>query len=284
MNESRAGASVTQLQGLLECSCCGYAYYGKKVSRASAKGKVPYAYYRCVGTDAYRFGGTRVCQNTQVRTDLLDDAVWNDVRELLRDPKLLRDEYERRLQLPAEDLSQREPLVRQYQQAQRTVSRLIDVYTEGVLDKHEFEPRLAQALRQRVERLRATTLEQFEPAGRPQREQLRASLACLDEFSDPDPQRPRPSRDWLTRREIIRTLVERVRIEQDQVRITYRIDFPFLPAKLARSEFCTFVGGVIGAALRCAASSRSSCIGPFLACDPARPFFNHCLKQQLEQP
>lgn len=30
------------LQGLLECEGCGYAYYGKKISRKSAKGKVPY--------------------------------------------------------------------------------------------------------------------------------------------------------------------------------------------------------------------------------------------------
>ena len=69
--ERKRGARYL-LQGLLECQCCGYAYYGNKVSRASAKGKVPYAYYRCVGTDAYRFGGKRVCQNKQVRTDKLD--------------------------------------------------------------------------------------------------------------------------------------------------------------------------------------------------------------------
>jgi hypothetical protein len=44
------------------------------VSRAAAKGKVPYAYYRCTGSDAYRFGGQRLCWNKQVRTDLLDGA------------------------------------------------------------------------------------------------------------------------------------------------------------------------------------------------------------------
>ncbi len=45
------------VQGLVVCKRCGYACYGKPVSRAAAKGKVPYAYYRCTGTDAYRFGG-----------------------------------------------------------------------------------------------------------------------------------------------------------------------------------------------------------------------------------
>lgn len=67
------------LQGLLVCGTCGYAYYGKPLSQASRKGKTrDYAYYRCVGTDAYRFGGQRVCSNGQCRTDLLDKAVWDD--------------------------------------------------------------------------------------------------------------------------------------------------------------------------------------------------------------
>ena len=66
------------LQGLAVCGCCGYAYYGKKVSRSAAKGQVPYAYYRCVGTDAYRFGGKCVCQNKQVRTDKLDLPIWRE--------------------------------------------------------------------------------------------------------------------------------------------------------------------------------------------------------------
>ena len=65
------------LQGLLVCACCGYAYYGKAISSPSARKNHPrnYAYYRCIGSDAYRFGGVRLCFNKQVRTDLVDEAV-----------------------------------------------------------------------------------------------------------------------------------------------------------------------------------------------------------------
>ncbi len=28
-----------------------------------------FRYYRCSGTDAYRFGGERICSNTQIRAD-----------------------------------------------------------------------------------------------------------------------------------------------------------------------------------------------------------------------
>jgi site-specific DNA recombinase len=57
------------------------------VSPAAAKGKDRhYAYYPCTGMDAYRFGGQRICGNKQVRTDLLEAAVWQDVCGLLNDP------------------------------------------------------------------------------------------------------------------------------------------------------------------------------------------------------
>jgi site-specific DNA recombinase len=94
--ERRRGAAYL-LQGLTVCGHCHYAYYGKKVSHSAAKGGRQYAYYRCIGTDAYRFGGERICDNTQVRTERLDELVWQQVVELLSDPKRLHREYERRL-------------------------------------------------------------------------------------------------------------------------------------------------------------------------------------------
>ena len=73
--QRRRGAAYL-LQGLTVCGHCHYAYYGKPVSNAAAKGRKKYAYYRCIGTDAYRFGGQRICDNNQVRTDRLDELVW----------------------------------------------------------------------------------------------------------------------------------------------------------------------------------------------------------------
>lgn len=219
--ERRSGARRL-LQGLVECGCCGYAYYGKQVSRSAAKGKTRYAYYRCVGKDAYRFGGQRVCENRQVRTDMLDDAVWEDVQKLLRDPQVLTHEYQRRLQTPPEDAARRRTLRQQEQTAQRSVSRLIDAFADGVLEKSEFEPRLAKA-RERVAHVQHELTQLAERDA--EQAQLRAALACLDEFAD----RIRAGldhADWTTRREIIRTLVAHVRIEPTQVRLIYRISFP----------------------------------------------------------
>lgn len=71
--------------------------------------------------------------------------VWNDVQQLLRDPQLLRNEYERRLQAPAHDAIQEQKLRRQEQSATQSVSRSIDAFAEGLLEKSEFEPRLTKA-------------------------------------------------------------------------------------------------------------------------------------------
>ena len=92
------------LQGLVLCQQCGYAYYGKAISPSAAKGKQrDYAYYRCIGTDAYRFGGERICSNAQVRTDLLDLSVWQEVCGLLEEPERLEQDYRRRLAPPKKD-------------------------------------------------------------------------------------------------------------------------------------------------------------------------------------
>ncbi len=251
--ESKRGAKYL-LQGLLECQGCGYAFYGKPVSRSSAKGKVPYAYYRCVGTDAYRFGGKRVCQNHQVRTDKLEQAVWNDACELLRNPQLLRKEYERRLAAP-ESSATEQSLKKQVAAAQRAVNRLIDIHADGLIERRELEPRLAQARKRHAE------LElQLELLRSQSREQttLREALACVDKFSAAVSTNLDQA-DWSTRREILRTLIDRVVIESEQIRVVYRINFPLFAKRASNAgegEVLHFCWRSDGAALRRSFRSR----------------------------
>src|SRR6266568_5656393 len=165
--QSRRGA-LYLLQGLLQCQHCGYAYYGKRLSPSARKGKPrAYAYDRCLGTDAYRFGGERVCQNTQVRTDLLDVAVWREVSTLLAHPERLAEEYRRRLQ-PASSTKHpaRATVAAHLGKLRQGLARLIDSYADGLIDKQEFEPRIlrlrrriAQAEEQRQQLVEAATLQ-----------------------------------------------------------------------------------------------------------------------------
>jgi site-specific DNA recombinase len=221
------------LQGLLECSCCGYAYYGKGGPRFSANPAAPYPYYRCGGMDAFRFGGTRICRNKPVRLDRLEAAVWADVRAVLEHPEELRQEFERRLLGENETDIDLEQSNKQIAAVQRSISRLIDAYESALLDKSEFEPRVRQA-KERLARLQQEASAASDRAA--QRADLRLILSNLDKFVD-------QVRDglnhagWDTRREIIRSLVKTIKIEAEQIRITYRINPRPFDGGPARGQF-----------------------------------------------
>lgn len=216
----RPGGGRYLLQGLVVCKKCGYGCYGKPTSRASAKGKVPYAYYRCTGSDAYRFGGQRLCWNKQLRTDMLDAAVWEDVRGLLSEPERVRREYERRLQgaLAGPD-REVEHLGKLMRNVRRMISRLIDAYSDGLLEKTEFEPRISAA-KERLAKLEAEHRQRIGEAT--QEAELRLVIGQLEEFAKrlslglEEP-------DWKTRREVVRALVKKVEIDEKEIRIVYRV-------------------------------------------------------------
>ena len=224
--QGRRGARYL-LQGLLTCECCGYAYYGKQISLRSGKGKKRrYAYYRCTGTDAYRFGGQGVCHNKQVRTDLLEEAVWADVCALLKNPSRIEAEYERRLHNKDSDKEskggrQLEVLI---QKVKRGIARLIDAYGEGLVNKEEFEPRV-RAFRERLARLEVEAQQQQELEA--QERELRLVIGRVQEFAE-RVKAGLEEADWSTQREIIRALVKRVEIGVVEVRVVYRVNLaPF---------------------------------------------------------
>jgi len=208
------------LQGLLCCAHCGYAYYGKAISPAKRKYHPrSYAYYRCLGTDAYRFGGQRVCSNHQVRTDLLDLAVWHEASALLEQPQRLEQEYRQRLTAGIGQETERTGVERQRDKLRQGLARLIDSYTEGYLEKAEFESRVTRQ-RQRM----ATLDEQARQLADEQalERELRLLIGRLEDFAA-QVEVGLETADWLTRREIIRALVSRVEIDHAQVNVVFRV-------------------------------------------------------------
>src|SRR5215831_4524187 len=219
--QSQRGARYL-LQGLLVCKVCGYAYYGKPLSPSTRKHRPrAYAYYRCVGTDGYRFGGQRVCANTQIRTDLVELAVWHEVCQLLQDPRRLEREYHRRGHARPRGAKWETPesLRAQVTKLQRGMAQLIDGYAEGLIEKVEFEPRLKR-LKQRVTILEEQ-LQQLADAAVQQRE-LRLLIGQLEEFVT-KVQRNLATADWEMKREMIRALVRRVEIDKQEVTVVFRV-------------------------------------------------------------
>lgn len=215
------------LQGLLVCGGCGYSWYGKGITRYTNDKKKPYPYYRCLGMDAFRCEGTKICPHRPIRLDRLDAAVWTDVCQLLQNPKAMQEEFERRLCQGDEPNIDLEQIAKQITSVQRGISRLIDAYEDGLLEKAEFEPRVAKS-RERLERLKQEAAAANDHAA--QRKELRLVLGQLQDFAD-QVRENLDRADLKTRREIIRCLVKVIKIEDSHVRITYRVSpRPFVKA------------------------------------------------------
>jgi site-specific DNA recombinase len=117
------------LQGLTCCAKCGYAYYGKTIRQLGAGRQLKdFIYYRCSGSDTYRFGGERICSNSQVQGAFLETTVWHEVSSLLMNPE--RIELEHQECSPAGTLLDNlDTLKSQRTKLQHAIERLIDSFT-----------------------------------------------------------------------------------------------------------------------------------------------------------
>ncbi|MDQ4103696.1 MAG: recombinase family protein, partial [Actinomycetota bacterium] len=142
------------LQGLAACASCGYAYY-RGHTTTTAGNKI--YYYRCLGSDNYRYQHGRVCDNKPVRTDYLDNVVWDHITGLLADPTLIRAEIDRRLdQLRTADptTTQQQRLKQALTKASASITRLIKAYQEELISLDELRDRMPE-LRSRETSLRS---------------------------------------------------------------------------------------------------------------------------------
>jgi len=212
------------LQGLTVCAKCGYAYIGKIQNKMKSSGeRISYGYYFCTGTDRFRWGGERICDNVPVRMERLDAVVWEDVAALLGDPDRIRKEYERQAShVPKPEPRRVHEIAKEIQRVKRGTSRILDLYQAGDIEKAEFEPRYARA-RQRLSELDSRLAEQKVQIAR--QEGLGEILCDFAQYAC----RVRDglgSADWKTRREIIRTLVKRVEFRDGDIHVIYRVGEP----------------------------------------------------------
>ncbi len=248
------GATVL-LQGLLVCSKCGYAYTG---AWSNPKKKPnPYLYYKCDGGVAARFGGVRLCTNKLLNRNRLDAAVWEDVRALLLDPTRLEAEHRRRWEGPAEPTDPKATsATKRVAAVRRSIERLIDSYQDGYLEKEEFEPRI-RGLRERLVQLEAAAAERVDRERSV--DELRQAIGAIEQFAA-GVREQLDSSDFTTRRDLIRTLVDRIEVGEETVRIVYKVNLvPFEggPSR-GRLQHCPSSFAEVGAAAGFADGHRGS--------------------------
>jgi site-specific DNA recombinase len=152
-NSPRRTIEPSILQGLVHCRQCGYALY--RTSTHSSARKI--YYYRCLGSDAYRYAGKALCDQRPIRQDLLDQLVWDEILRLLEDPTIIQNELNRRLEAASESSPTKrrlETLNRELIRVRKSIERLLTVYQEELLSLDELRVRMPP-LRQREQAMQA---------------------------------------------------------------------------------------------------------------------------------
>ncbi len=138
---SRNSKVPSLLQSLAACSACGYGYY--RTSTRTTNKKI--YYYRCLGSDDYRYEGGRVCHNKPVRADYLDQVVWDHITGLLAGPQLIRAEISKRLEAARTSdpvTKQRQRLELALTKATTAVNRMIQAFSEQLITIDELRARM----------------------------------------------------------------------------------------------------------------------------------------------
>ena len=209
------------LQGLVNCSRCGYALF--RTSRPSGGGRIHY--YRCAGADAWRHRSGRQCESRTVRQDLLDGIVWTEVIRLLEDPTLIQQELERRLAAAraADPTQQRtEQVERDLLRVGTRIERMLTAYQEDLLSLKQLRERLPplrqgeHALHQELEALTDQT--RTRTACLQLAETLSAFLARLRVAAD--------TLDMIERQRLVRLLIKEVLVGDDTIIIRHCIPVP----------------------------------------------------------
>jgi site-specific DNA recombinase len=225
LRENRTRARVGRrrpgylLQGLVCCALCGYAFYGKTI-RQMGKGHhlADFRYYRCSGTDGYRFGGERICSNTQIRAAWLETETWAYVRKIVKNPEILDQENRgsERRNMPIGNI---DGLRAQLNKLRHGMERLIDSLAEGAIEMDQFTARIDRT-KTRIAEIETKIGAQATDEGR--RAHVRSLMSRIAELSS-HLQSLLHAPGWATKREIIRALVQRIEIGPKKVVIVLRL-------------------------------------------------------------
>ena len=231
LRESLRGATYL-LQGLIKCSICGYSFYGRNQKNPAANGKfIKYQYYKCMGSDYTRFSnGKRICSNIQVRVDMLDDAIWKDVSNLLSNKERLEEEFKRRLTglnngVKSNRINQLQAGIKRIKSG---INRLIDSYEDGLIDKNDFEPRIRNA-KEKSNRLQKELNNQL--SYEDELKNIELVIGKLKDFTD-IVEKGLEDADWMKKREIIRAIIKEINIGKENVEIVYKISPDLIKKKL----------------------------------------------------
>ena len=124
---SRNTKELSILQGLLVCSLCGSTYY-KKIRGVQSNGS-KISYYCC--SNRLKSGE---CTNRSFRLEMLDEAVWKHITDLLKNPLLIEQEIQQRVKIEnntSKPLMRRKELEKELIRLAAAKDKLLDAFQAG---------------------------------------------------------------------------------------------------------------------------------------------------------
>jgi len=215
---TRNSNTPSLLQGLAACAGCGYGSY--RTSTRTTNKKI--YYYRCLGSDDYRYENGRVCHNKPVRADYLDTVVWDHITGMLADPRLIRTEIDKRLARartadPA--TQQRTRLETALAKTSHGITAMIEAFGEQLITIDELRARMPEL------RARETNLRNQIEALNAQLADRQAYLALATDLEGFLTQLHTKAETSTTdeRRRVLKLLIKDVLIGPDKITIRHRI-------------------------------------------------------------
>ena len=212
-------------QGLVACGKCGYGLYRTSAQTSARK----ISYYRCLGSDAWRYLNGPLCDSRPVRQDLLDDIVWTELVRLLEDPTLVKAEIDRRLEAArvSDPNQQREADLRhRLIRIRKSIDRLVTAYQEELITIDELRDRTPELRRQ--EQALHRELESAVDRAKDRETYLRLAetltgfLARLRSAAE--------TLDIAERQRIVRLLVKEILVTEDKITIRHSIPISGSPS------------------------------------------------------
>jgi site-specific DNA recombinase len=211
------------LQSLVVCSHCRYAFHGvrrKAIPRKNGSLSAEYTYYQCSGKVKSRFAGEVVCSNKLIQAELLERAVWTEVKKLLNNPDVILLEHQRRLNEISDVTDDKDYFFeQQISKLKKGISRLIDAYSEGDIEKQEFERRI-RSMKQRLAAAEAQM--QKEKDRHLMETELKLIVGKIEDFSKLITT-GLDTADWNTKRSIICALVKRIEAGENLIHVVFRV-------------------------------------------------------------
>ncbi|WP_202966478.1 hypothetical protein [Wolbachia endosymbiont of Armadillidium vulgare] len=139
----------------------------------------------------------------------------------MKNPNRVLEEYRRRLsELKKSSWDQKSDLLeKQENKLKRGIARLIDSYAQEYINQEEFEPRI-KAMKQSLKTIEEEKKRIFDQ--KKLKQELALVVTNLEDFSS-NIRSNLDNADWLTKRDIIRTLVKRIEINLEDVNVVFRV-------------------------------------------------------------